>query len=117
MSKEKKMITSEEFDLAMQIIADYKVQLDQQLKDVLAKDQKINIQGDIKENTFRVLQKYYQMYYAMTLHWEDLKAMDRHLLETIDYDKIKLLKGHEHMSLQLLKKLMLTHSIIDKKDL
>ncbi|MGQ7947219.1 hypothetical protein [Flavobacterium sp. WC2509] len=117
MTNENKIITSEEFDLAMQLIADYKLQLDKQLKEVIERNQKINIQGDIKENTFRVLQKYYQMYYALTLHWEDLKAMDRHLLETIDYEKIKLLKGYEHMSLNLLKKLMISHSIIDKKDL
>ncbi|POY38680.1 hypothetical protein C3L50_11085 [Flavobacterium alvei] len=111
MSKEKKMITSEEFDLAVQLIADYKLQLDNQLKKVSARNQKINIQGDIRENTFRILQKYYQMYYAITLQWDDLKAMDRYLLETIDYEKIKFLKGSERMSLQLLKKLMVSHSI------
>jgi len=51
------------------------------------------------------------MYYAITLQWDDLKAMDRYLLETIDYEKIKFLKGSERMSLQLLKKLMVSHSI------
>ena len=107
MSKEKKMITSEEFDLAVQLIADYKLQLDNQLKKVSARNQKINIQGDIRENTFRLLQKYY----AITLQCDDLKAMDRYLLETIDYEKIKFLKGSERMSLQLLKKLMVSHSI------
>ncbi len=76
MSKEKKMITSEEFDLAVQLIADYKLQLDNQLKKVSARNQKINIQGDIRENTFRLLQKYY----AITLQCDDLKAMDRYLL-------------------------------------
>ena len=101
------MITSEEFDLAVQLIADYKLQLDNQLKKVSARNQKINIQGDIRENTFRLLQKYY----AITLQCDDLKAMDRYLLETIDYEKIKFLKGSERMSLQLLKKLMVSHSI------
>ncbi|WP_304199585.1 hypothetical protein [Flavobacterium alvei] len=70
------MITSEEFDLAVQLIADYKLQLDNQLKKVSARNQKINIQGDIRENTFRLLQKYY----AITLQCDDLKAMDRYLL-------------------------------------
>ena len=91
----------------MQLIADYKLQLDNQLKKVSARNQKINIQGDIRENTFRLLQKYY----AITLQCDDLKAMDRYLLETIDYEKIKFLKGSERMSLQLLKKLMVSHSI------
>lgn len=108
MSNEKKMITSLEFDIAVRLIADYKLQLDKELKDVLNRNHKINIQGDIKESTFRVLQKYYQIHYATKLQWEDLKAMDRQLLETLDYDKIKLLKGYKRMSLHNLKKLMLS---------
>ena len=117
MSDEKKIITSEEFDLALQLIADYKLQLDKQLKEVLDRNQKINIQGDIKESTFRVLQKYYQIHYATRFQWEDLKAMDRHLLETIDYDKIKLLQGYKRMSLCNLKNLMIAHSIVDTEEL
>lgn len=116
MSK-KNMITSEEFDIALQLIADYKLQLDKQLRDVLVSNQKINIQGEIKESAFRVLQKYYKVHYVTKLQWEDLKAMDRHLLETIDYDKMKLLKGYEHMSLYKLKKLMISHSILDEDNL
>jgi hypothetical protein len=117
MSNEKRIITSREFDLALQLIADYKLQLDKQLQEVLLRNQKINIQGDIKESTFRVLQKYYQTHYATRLQWEDLKAMDRCLLETIDYDKIKLLQGYKRMSLYNLKKLMIAHSIVDKEEL
>ena len=116
MSKEN-VITSEEFDLALQIIAAYKLQIDQQLKDVLVSNQKINIQGDIKESAFRVLQQYYRVYYATKLQWEDLKDMDKDLLGNIDYDKMKLLKGYERMSLCKLKKLMIFHSILDKDDL
>jgi nanoRNase/pAp phosphatase (c-di-AMP/oligoRNAs hydrolase) len=119
MSKENDMITSEEFELALQIIASYKVQLEKQLKEVLvgSSSEKINIQGDIKESAFRVLQKYYRVYYVTKLQWEDLKAMDRHLLENIDFDKMKLLKGYERMSLYKLKQLMISHSILDKDDL
>ena len=116
MSNEKKMITSLEFDIAVQLISDYKLQLDKELKDVLNRNQKINIQGDIKESTFRVLQKYYQIHYATKLQWEDLKAMDRHLLETLDYDKIKLLKGYKRMSLYNLKRLMIAHSIREEEE-
>ena len=112
------MITFKEYDSAIQIIADYKLQLDQQLTAAdLVRNEKINIQQDIKENTFRVLQKYYQVHYVKRLSWADLKAMDRHLLETIDYDKMKLLKGYGHMSLFNLKKLMIAHAILDKEEL
>ncbi|HRA73950.1 MAG TPA: hypothetical protein PLB11_14140 [Flavobacterium sp.] len=116
MSNEKRMITSEDFDLAVQLIANYKLQLDKELKDFSIRNQKINIQGDIKESTFRVLQKYYQIHYATRLQWEDLKAMDRHLLKTLDYDKIKLLKGYKRMSLYNLKKLMIAHSILENEE-
>lgn len=116
MSKDN-MITSEQFDLALQLIAEYKMQLDNQLKDVLGNETKIDIQGDIKESAFRVLQRYYRVYYVTKLQWEDLKAMDRNLLENIDFDKMKLLKGYERMSLYKLKKLMISHSILDKDNL
>jgi hypothetical protein len=117
MSREKKMITSEEFDIAVQLIADYKLQLDRQLKDVLVRNQKIDIQGSIKENTFRMLQRYYQLYYGVRLQWEDLKTIDPHLLEAIDYDKIKLLKECGCMSLFNLKKLMISYSALDREQL
>ena len=110
------MITSQEFDIAMQLIADYKLQLDKEYQDVLILNQKINIQGDIKESTFRVLQKYYRIYYSKRLHWDDLKVMDRHLLEILDYNKIKLLKGYKRMSLYNLKNLLVAHSILEDEE-
>lgn len=116
MSNEIRIITSEEFDLAVQLIIDYKSQLDKELKKALVRNQKINIQGDIKESTFRVLQKYYQIHYATRLQWEDLKTMDRQLLESIDYDKIKLLHGYKRMSLYNLKNLLIAHAIVDKEE-
>ena len=115
-SNETKMITSQEFDIAVQLIADYKLQLNKEFKDALILNQKINIQGDIKESTFRVLQKYYRIYYAVRLHWDDLKVMDRHLLKTLDYNKIKLLKGYKRMSLYNLKNLMIAHSIFKDEE-
>ena len=115
-SNETKMITSQEFDLAVQLIADYKLQLNKEFKDVSISNQKINIQGDIKESTFRVLQKYYRIYYAKRLHWEDLKVMDRHLLETLDYNKVKRLNGYKRMSLYNLKNLMIAHSIFKDEE-
>jgi hypothetical protein len=111
------MITSEEFDIALKLIVDYELQLDEHsILDVLAKNQKINIQENIKERTFRVLQKYYHLYYATRLQWEDLKAMDRHLLETIDYDKMKLLKGYKRMSLFNFNKLTIPQSNYSSKE-
>lgn len=110
------MITSEEYDQAIQLIANYNLQLDKQTKMVLLKNKKVNIQEDIKEKTFRVLQKYYQQYYDTKLQWEDLKVLDRDLLKSIDYNKIKLIKGYDQMSQFNLKKLMIYHSIIETEE-
>ena len=112
------MITSVEFDAAIKLIADYKSQLDKELKaSVLAQNKKINIQEGINEKTFIALQNYYQLDYSITLQWEDLKAMDICLLESIDYGKMALTKGFGFMSLFNFKEVMVSHSIINKEEL
>jgi hypothetical protein len=112
------MITSVEFDAALQLIADYKIQLDKELKaSVLAQNRKIDIQEGINEKTFIALQNYYQLDYSISLKWEDLKAMDICLLESIDYDKMALTKGFGLMSLFNFKEIMVSHSIINKEEL
>jgi glyoxylate carboligase len=112
------MITSVEFDAALKLIADYKIQMDKELKaSVLHVNQKIDIQDGINEKIFIALQNYYQLDYAMQLKWEDLKAMDICLLESIDYDKMALTKGFGMKSLFVFKKLMVSHSIINQEEL
>jgi hypothetical protein len=112
------MITSVEFDAALKLISDYKIQMDKELKaSVLHKNQKIDIQEGINEKTFIALQNYYQLDYSISLKWEDLKAMDICLLESIDYDKMALTKGFGLMSLFNFKEIMVSHSIINKEEL
>jgi hypothetical protein len=112
------MITSLEFDEALQVIADYKLQLQGQLATgMIIRSEKINIQQDIKDKTFKALQNYYELYYNINLGWEDLKIMDRDLLAAIDYDKMGGIRGFGSLSIFNFKKLMIFHSILDKKDL
>jgi hypothetical protein len=112
------VITSLEFNQALQLIADYKLQLEEQLETgLILRAEKINIQQDIKEKTFRALQNYYDCYYNINLEWDDLMNMDRHLLAAIDYDKIVGIRGFGRLSIFNFKKLMIFHSILDKKDL
>jgi hypothetical protein len=112
------MISSIEFDNALQLIADYKLQLQGQLATrMIIRSEKINIQQDIKDKTFKALQNYYDLYYNINLGWKDLKIMDRNLLASIDYDKMGGIRGFGRLSLFNFKKIMILHSILDKKDL
>lgn len=50
------MVTSLEFNQALQLIADYKLQLEKQLETgIIIRAEKINIHQDIKEKTFTAL--------------------------------------------------------------
>jgi hypothetical protein len=112
------MITSVEFDAALQLIVAYKLQLDKELEArVLAQNQKINIQEAINAKTFIALQYYYQLHYSISLQWEDLKAMDVGFLKAIDYDMMAITKNFGFMALFNFKKLMVIHSIINKEEL
>jgi len=112
------VITSLEFNQALQLIADFKLQLEEQLETgMIIRSEKINIQQDIKDKTFKALQNYYELYYNINLGWEDLKIMDRNLLASIDYDKMGGIRGFGRLSLFNFKKIMILHSILDKKDL
>lgn len=111
------MITSKEFELAIKIIAAYKLQMDNTLKEILQNNEIINLQDNIRESQFRILQKYYRIHYNRKLSWEDLKAMERSSLENIDFDKMKLIKGCGPIFLFNFKKLLLSHSILKEEDL
>jgi hypothetical protein len=112
------MITSLEFDTALQLIVDYKLQLNKQLEASLAANyQKIDVSQEVTGKTFKALQSYYALYYDIKLQLEDLKVMDGDLLATIDYDKMLLMKGFGRASAFNFRKLMITHSVLDEKDL
>jgi hypothetical protein len=109
------MITSLEFDEALQLIADYKLQLDKQLETgVVIRTETVNIRQDIKDKTFNALHRYYELHYDISLEWEDLMDMDRDLLAAIDYDELALVKGFGRSSVFNLKKLMVAHSVLDE---
>jgi hypothetical protein len=112
------MITSLEFDAALQLIADYKLQLHKQLEVGLATNhQKIDVSQEVRGKAFKALQTYYALYYDIKLQLVDLEDMDRGLLATINYDKMLLIKGFGRAAAFNFKKLMIAHSVLDEKDL
>lgn len=110
------MITSLEFNQALQLISDYKLQLENQLEiGMIIRAEKISIQQDIKNKTFTALQHYYDWYYKINLKRDDLTSMDRNLLARIDYDKMGGIRGFGRLSILNFKKIKIFHSILDKK--
>jgi hypothetical protein len=107
------MITSLEFDAALKIISDYKIQLDNKIVEKPhVMPQNINIQKSIRNSTFNALRYYYFEYYNITLSREDLMNMDVLLLKEIDYTKMSRYRGFGLISLFYFKKLMESHSVI-----
>ena len=111
------MISKLEFKKALKIVAAYKMQVEQDLhKSTIAYRRTINIQNDISEYTFRVLQLYYIEEYEIDLEKDNLKSMDVRLLACINYDKLKKIRGYALMNINNFKKLMISHSILAGKD-
>jgi hypothetical protein len=109
------MITSMEFDAALQLITAYKLQLDKQGEGAsLNKHPEIDLRQDLNDRVFRALQNYYELYYNINLEWVDLKRMDRDLLAAIDYDKMSVISGFGRSSLFNFKKLMVSYAVLDE---
>ena len=107
------MITSLEFDAALKIISDYKIQLDNKIiENEHLISRKINIQKSIRNSTFIALRNYYSDNYSLTLEREDLSNMDVLLLKGIDYKKMSGYRGFGLISLFYFKRLMESHSVI-----
>ncbi|TRX15961.1 hypothetical protein [Flavobacterium franklandianum] len=112
------MITDLEFEKALTIIMSYQLQFDESLKkQINAKSKKININDNIGDSTFRVLQSYFLKEFNTELDRKDLLALDVTLLKLIDYDILKGYRGFGTSRLFNFKKLMVSHSIINKEEL
>lgn len=87
------MITTEEFENAMQLILDYKLQTDKILYENNIDFLKINIQKKINKSTFLFLQRYLNLELNIKIEWNDLKAIDVNILKNIDYVKLREYRG------------------------
>jgi hypothetical protein len=86
------MITSLQFDNALKIIVDYKLQLERGSDNESIVIQ-VDIQDKISKNTFFTLQLYYSDILEKKLEWNDLKAMDIEQLKSIDFIKLRRYRG------------------------
>lgn len=108
------MITLSEYIAALRVIASYQEQVgNESVAEVAGNSVQINIQNDITLKMFRVLQMYYEQNYDIDLEWNDLVAMDVCLLASIDFGKMKDIRGLGSVSVYQFKKLFVYVGIIE----
>jgi hypothetical protein len=110
------MINSAEFDAALQLIADYKMQLEKGLNKNLS-NRTINLEQNITNGTYIALRNYYKKEYGIGLDWNDLEIMDIKLLAAIDFDKLLHTRGFGRIALFNFKKLLVFNAVISKEAL
>ena len=107
------MITSEQFDAALKVIADYKTQL---LNGIITKSSRknrtINLKNQISSPTYRALRLYYKNEYQIILDRNNLAFMNANLLSKINFDKLLYSRGFGQIALSNFKKTLALKSVI-----
>ncbi len=110
------MITLQEFDGALKLIAKYRLQLQDQLENKEIKSDVIRVRTiDMQRNTkislFNVLRNYYKHELGIELKWDDLKTMDINILNNIDNHKLLRYRGFGIIALDKFNELMKLYNL------
>jgi hypothetical protein len=110
------MITLQEFDSALKLIANYRLQLQDQLegkenKNIYIPKRTINMQRNTKISLFNVLRNYYKHELGIELKWDDLKTMDIDILNNIDSHKLLRYRGFGIIALDKFNELMKLYNL------
>ncbi|CAN1495343.1 hypothetical protein MCEGE10_00332 [Flavobacteriaceae bacterium] len=110
------MITLQEFDGALKLIAKYRLQLQDQLENKEIKSDVIRVRTiDMQRNTkislFNVLRNYYKHELGIELKWDDLKTMDIDILNNIDNHKLLRYRGFGIIALDKFNELMKLYNL------
>lgn len=102
------VITALEFEKALNIIVNYRLQLEQHPNTT---SRKINIKIDVSNSTFDALRKYYKNQFNIEIEKKHLMAMDVNWLVKINYDRLQGYRGMGKKKILIFKKLMIFHSV------
>jgi len=110
------MITLQEFDGALKLIANYRLQLQDQLenkeiKGDVIRTRTIDMQRNTKISLFNVLRNYYNHELGIELKWDDLKTMDIDILNNIDNHKLLRYRGFGIIALDKFNELMKLYNL------
>lgn len=105
------MITLKEFDGALKLIENYRIQLQVQLEEKATSNQAvskrtINMQQYTKISLFNALRNYYNYELGIELKWNDLKTMDIDVLNSINFNKLLRYRGFGIIALEKFKNLL-----------
>jgi hypothetical protein len=105
------MITLQEFDGALKLIENYRLQLQVQLEEkaisnIAISKRTINMQQYTKISLFNALRNYYNYELGIELKWNDLKTMDIDVLKDINYNKLLRYRGFGIIALEKFKNLL-----------
>lgn len=108
------MITTIEFDNAVDVIRAYKLQLQKEVDsiEVVANIKIINIQTEVKGTTFKALQNYYLDHYNFLISRENLEAMDPIFLSEINLKTLLFYRGFGKAKLCRLKEILISKGIM-----
>jgi hypothetical protein len=107
------MITSEQFDAALKVIADYKMEsVKEIIKNTSLINRTINLQNQITSGTFKALQKYYENNYNIQLDWKGLRDMNPKLLSNLEFNKLLNSRGFGTVALSNLKKILVKNDVV-----
>lgn len=114
MSTTDKIVSFQEFNHALKIVAAYCKQVESTATDIpVPLGETINLEGQITNRMFNVLIKYYSVEYNIDLKPSDLQTMYVNLLEAIDYDKLANFRGLGKVGIMKFKRIMQSYSVIE----
>ena len=104
------MITSQQFDSALKIIMEYKLQMENEISCKKSARTFVNIEKEISIKTFLTLQTYYKERLNEHIDWNTLKQMDLEKLMLLDYSILRNYRGFGKSSENKLKKVIFSFS-------
>lgn len=114
----KKTVTLDDFFSAIEVISNYKLQLEDEVIDNQNENsRKIDISNDINPAAFKALSNYYKTEFDKNINKHDLVAMDVTYLEKINYELLLNYRGFGKVTELKFKQLMDSHDVINKKNI
>jgi len=110
------MVSSEEFDAALKIIAAYRMQLEEEIH-LNFRHPTIDLQQEISKSTFKALRYYYESEFDFKMEWSDLRNMDTQLLLDINFDKLSGIRGFGRIALYNFKQILVDKGVLNPSTL
>jgi hypothetical protein len=114
----KKTVTLDDFFSAIEVISNYKSQLEEGISGNNSQNSRIiNISKDVNPAAFKALSRYYKIEFDKSISRQDLVAMEVAYLEKINYELLLQHRGFGKIAEHKFKQLMYSHNVISNNDI